>query len=338
MRNKLYSCLELNWKRIKLFGIIVWIVLLQGYSGMGQPNKIRFAPQWTAQAQFAGYYVALEKGYYTEAGIDVEIIYPNAGKSVLNLLESGEADIVSLFLTTGIKSKCNGVDLVNVGQISQHPATMIVARKSDNIFHLSDLNHEKIAVWKSGFDELPRWLIAKNNLDVEWVPVLSSVNLFLAGGVKAMAVMWYNEYNQILNSGVDESELSCFFLSDFGLDIPEDGLYCLDHTRKEKGELIAKFLQATLRGWEYARSNQDYTVDLVIGKMKQAHISANRTHQKWMLEKTLELIKLGTKKVSPGELCKDDYLITADLLYQQGFISVKIPYEDFFQPVKNPLP
>ncbi len=302
MKNKFYLIVVKKWNWKIWYGITVYLLLFQGLTVVGQTNKIRFAPQWTAQAQFAGYYVALDKGFYNDAGLDVEIIYPNAGKSVLNLLESGEADVVSLFLTTGIKAMDSGVKLVNIGQISQHPATMLVARKSDGILKLSDLEGKKIAIWKSGFDELPRWLIAKNNLNVEWVPVLSSINLFLARGVNAMAVMWYNEYDQILNSGIDESELSRFFLFDFGLDIPEDGLYCLENTRKEKEELIAKFLHATLRGWEFARLNQEYTVDLVIKKMKQDHISANITHQKWMLEKILELIKLGTKNVSQGEL------------------------------------
>ena len=327
----------MNWNWIKLCGLVVWMII-HGFTTTGQPNKIRFAPQWTAQAQFAGYYVALDKGFYTEAGLDVEILYPYAGKSVLNLLESEEVDVVSLFLTTGIQAKCNGVKLVNIGQLSQHAATMLVARKSHGILKLSDLNGEKIAIWKSGFDELPRWLIARNNLKVEWVPVLSSINLFLAGGVSAMAVMYYNEYDQIINSGIDESELSCFFLSDFGFDIPEDGLYCLEKTKKEKGELLAKFFQATLRGWEYARSNPDYTIDLVIAKMEQAHIPANHTHQKWMLEKVLELIKLGTKKVSPGELSQQDFEETLNLLYQQGFISILIPYRDFFQPVLKAIP
>lgn len=298
----------------------------------GQPAKIRFAPQWTAQAQFAGYYVALEQGFYADAGIDLEIIYPNAGKSVLKLLETGEADVVSLFLTTGIKAKANGVDLVNFGQLSQHSATMLVARKSAGILKLADMEGKKIAIWKSGFDELPRWLIAKNNLNVEWVPVLYSVNLFLSGAVNIMAVMWYNEYNQILNSGVDESELSCFFLSDYGFDIPDDGLYCLENTRKEKGKLLAAFLHATLKGWEYARQHPDSTLELVIGKMKQAHLSANLTHQKWMLEKVLELIKLAPKNVSPGELSEQDYNEAIELLYQQGFISTKIPFQEFFQP------
>jgi NitT/TauT family transport system substrate-binding protein len=250
-----------------------------------QPNKLRFAPQWTPQAQFAGYFVALDKGYYKEAGLNVEILYPNAGQSVLNLLETGKADVVSLFLTTAIRARSENINLINFGQLSQHSATIVVAHKTHGIEKLSDLNGKKIAVWKSGFDELPRWLMLKNNLKIEWIPVLSSINLFLIGGVSAMSVMWYNEYDTIINSGIDPSGLSCFFLSDYGLDIPEDGLYCLESTRNAKGKLLADFLNATLKGWEYARSNQDYAISLVLKLMKDAHIPANEVHQRWMLQK-----------------------------------------------------
>lgn len=266
-----------------------------------------FAPQWLPQAQFAGYYVAQDQGFYRDAGVEIEIIHPSASIQTTALLASGKADVISLFLVTAITARNKGLDMVNIAQLSQHSAIMIVAKKKSGINELSQLNGKKIGIWKSGFDELPKALIAQKNLKVEWVPVLSTVNLFLMDGIDAMTVMWYNEYHQIVLSGINEDELCPFFLSKYGFDIPEDGLYCLRSTLNTKREALQKFVEATLRGWEYAALNRSYALDVVEDRMNKAHIPSNRAHQAWMLDKMIELIDPDQKTVKKGQLLQQDY-------------------------------
>ncbi|MCK9414294.1 MAG: ABC transporter substrate-binding protein [Prolixibacteraceae bacterium] len=272
-----------------------------------QFSKIVFAPQWLPQAQFAGFYAAQEKGFYKDAGIDVEIIHPSTSIQATSLLLSGKADLISLFLTTALSVRNQGTDLVNVGQISQHSAIMIVTKKTGGIENVGQLNGKKVGIWKSGFDELPKALIAEKKLKVEWVPILSSVNLFMMGGIDAMTVMSYNEYDQIINSGLNEEELNVFPLADYGFDVPEDGLYCLRSTYLSKKATLNKFLSATLKGWDFAAANKEYALEVVIGRMQLAHVAANKVHQEWMLNKVLDLIAPGDKKCKRGELLESDF-------------------------------
>jgi NitT/TauT family transport system substrate-binding protein len=296
-------------------------------------SKITFTPHWLPQAQFAGYYVADKLGFYKSEGLDVEIVHPSASVNAIESLANGKSDIISLFLITAISSKNSGVDLVNIGQFSQNSALLFVTKKERNINKLSDLNGKEIGVWSSGFDEVGKALIHSNNYKVEWVPILSTINLFMIGGIDAMTIMWFNEYNQIINSGLNEDELTTFFFSDYGFNIPEDGIYCLNKTLSNRKGDLEKFMRATLKGWEYAKEHRAETVDIVLEIMKKEHIPTNKTHQSWMLDKVLELIEPGNKNVKKGELAESDYQKTQQILIDGGYMNTKIDFKDFYRPV-----
>lgn len=303
-----------------------------------QAEKLTFSPHWIPQAQFAGYYVALDQGFYKEAGLDVQIIHPSASISAFDYLLNGKADLISSFLLDGIRQRAQGVPLVNVGQLSQHSALMMVAKKESGIAQLKDLNHKRLGIWSTGFDDIPKAMIRENNYEIELVPVLNTINLFLMDGVDALTVMYYNEYDQIINSGINEDELTTFFFSEYGFDIPEDGWYCLEKTYTEKKEALRKFIKATLKGWEYAAQNKDYTIDLVVGEMKKAHLPNNKAHQRWMLDKILELITPGNKNVKKGQLLEQDYFRAVNIL-KSGLLdnyreSDLLP-ENFYKPLVN---
>ncbi len=310
---------------------VLIVFLMTFYSVCAQLPKLVFAPHWLPQAQFTGYYVAQEMGFYKEAGVDVEIIHPSANLQVTSLLNSRKADVISLFLTTALSVRNQGTDLVNIGQISQHSAILIVTKKSRGIEKLSQLNGKKIGVWKSGFDELPKALIANQKLQVEWVPILSSVNLFMMDGIDAMTVMSYNEYDQIINCGLDENELNVFRLADFGFDIPEDGLYCSLSTFHEKKSVLGKFLMATLKGWEYAAANRNFAIGVVLGRMEAEHVPANRVHQEWMLTRMFDLIAPGAKNCQRGELLESDFLKAAAIISNRDQKKVGYKFAEFYQ-------
>ncbi|MGM0572243.1 MAG: ABC transporter substrate-binding protein [Bacteroidota bacterium] len=297
-------------------------------------QPLRFAPHWLPQAQFAGFYVASDQGFYEEAGLDVEIIHPTANINVIDYLEQGTADVISQFLITAITGRDRGVNMVNIAQFSQHSAILFVSKKSSNINTLDDFDGKRIGVWRGGFREAPMAMIMDHDLEVEWVPILSTVNLFLEDGVDLMTMMWYNEYNQIYLSGLERDELNTFFLSDYGFDVPEDGLYTLKTTREERQEDLQAFTEATLQGWQYAAENRDYTVELVVEKMREAHIPANEAHQRWMLDKVLEMQQPGDKDVVPGELHPDDFRMAVNILQERGMLERKAcDYNNFFMPV-----
>ncbi len=316
-------------KTIKYFLVLAFVSSF--YFGVqAQPQKLVFSPHWMPQAQFAGYYVAEEMGFYKDAGLDVEILHPSASVNAMQFLQSGQADIISLFLVSGLDNRFNGVDLVNIAQFSHNSALMFVAKKTSNINSLKDFNGKKIGIWRSGFEEIPKALINEHQLDVSWVPILSTVNLFLLDGIDIMTVMWYNEYNQIYLSGLNEDELSTFFLSDYGYNTPEDGLYVLQNTLNEKKDALQAFVEASIKGWQYAEKNRDFTLDIVIERMRQANVPSNKAHQQWMLDKVLELLN----PIGETALENEEFDQVHSVLKNQYPEKPDVLFEDFFRPVR----
>ncbi len=320
-----------------LFLFFVFLFFFLGSDRVyAQDNKLTFTPHWIPQAQFAGYYVALDQGFYEEAGLDVDIKHIPADVSSFDVLKDGRADIVSSFLLDGLKQRAQGTPLVNFAQLSQHSALMMVTKKESGIDQISDLHNKKLAIWSSGFDDIPVAFMRENNYIIKLVRILSTINLFLMDGVDALTVMYYNEYDQIINSGIDEDELNKFFFSDYGFDIPEDGLYCLENTLTKRKEALKKFVQATLRGWEYAEQNKEVALDLVVKEMDKAHLPNNRAHQQWMLDKILELMSPGDKNVKKGHLLEQDFhrawsVIQANLSSTRKI--EKVNRQDFYKPL-----
>ncbi|HCV15100.1 MAG TPA: ABC transporter substrate-binding protein [Rikenellaceae bacterium] len=302
----------------------------------GKDNRIVFCPHWIPQAQFAGFYAALDKGFYRDAGLDVEIIHPSANVASFKYLESKKADIVSSFLMDAIKVRAGGLPVVNILQLSQHSALMFVARKKDGITELAHLEGKKIGIWNSGFDDIPIALMKEKGYSFELVRILSTINLFMTKGIDVLAVMYYNEYDQIINSGINYEELSTFFMSDYGYDIPEDGLYCMKQDLEEREEYFLRFTKATLKGWDYVRENKDYAIDLVVEYMNRANLPSNKTHQRWMLDKVLELLKPGDKSVQTGKLLPEDFYKAIDIIMtgnSGAFINENFSFEEFHKPL-----
>ena len=312
------------------FLLFIFLPLLS----FSQNDTLVFTPHWLPQAQFAGYYMAEKMGFYEQEGLHVSIEHPSASVMATEKLKSGEADVISLFLVTALNASDNGLDMVNICQLSQKCGLLFVTKKASGIETITDLEGKKIGIWESGFDEVPKSAVRDNNTNVEWVPILSTINLFLIGGIDAMTVMWYNEYDAIINAGINEDELNTIFLADYGYNIPEDGIYCLRETIENNNEDLEKFVRGTLRGWEYARQHRKETVDTVMSLMKAAHVPTNRAHQSWMLDRVLELFS-SDEGVKSGHLTVESFEQTQELLLNGRYIRREIPYTEFYIPLIN---
>lgn len=292
-------------------------------------KKATFIPLWSPQAQFAGYYTALEKGIYRRHGIDLTIINGGPNYSSAEYLRNGKADFAALWLTTALQERASGVKLVNIAQIVQESSMMLVTRKAGGIRTPADLNGKKVGLWGGDFAIPARAFFDKFHLRVQEVPQSYTVNLFLRGGIDAASAMWYNEYHTILNAGIDPDELKVFFLKDEGLNLPEDGLYALEKTVTNDPELAKEFVNASLEGWEYAFAHPDEAVDIIIKHMRAAKIPANRVHQKWMLARMRDLIIPKKDKSGFGRLGESDYNAAGKILRENGVVRDIPAFRDF---------
>jgi NitT/TauT family transport system substrate-binding protein len=294
-------------------------------------KPMRFIPQWSPQSQFAGYYVALAKGYYRKHGLAVTILRGGPDAPAGAALAAGEADLATLFLSSGLQLRARGVPVVNVGQIVQHSALMLVAKKSRGILAPADLEGKRVSLWDD-FAVQPRAFFRRHGLYVEIIPQGYTLNLFLMDGVDAASAMRYNEYHSLLNAGLDADELTTFHLADLGFDFPEDGIYCLAQTLNDRPEAVRGFVQASLEGWREAFAHPEQALAIVMDHVRAANLPTNRVHQKWMLEQMAPLIFPPGSATPPGVLAEDVYKRVAADLFEAGIINDTVPYRTFHDP------
>lgn len=216
------------------------ILLLGCTAATGEAaDKVTFSPQWVPQAQFAGYYVALKKGFYKKAGLDVTIEHPSASNSSFDSFKRGECQFATFQLIAALSFAERGLPLVNILQTSQNNLQCIVSHKA--LRGPQDLKGKRVGCWISGFNQLGFALDRMHRLGIKWTPFISSVNLFNIGAVDATLAQSYNEYFQILCTGERLGRRNVLYMADLGLNIPEDGLYVLRQYYKEHPDVVRRF-------------------------------------------------------------------------------------------------
>jgi NitT/TauT family transport system substrate-binding protein len=309
--------------RVFKVGLCFILFLVFGSLARGQDQSLKqvsLVTLWVPQAQFAGYYVAKQKGIYKKYGLDVLIIDGTPERAPVKLLEDKLTQFGVVWLSSAIEKRSQGAHIVNIAQIVRKSGLMLVAKKSSGIRLASDMKNKKVGLWEADFQIQPRAFFKKYNLEVQVVPQTFSVNLFLRGGVDVASAMWYNEYHTILNSGYDSDDLATFFFYDHGLNFPEDGLYALEETVVNDPLTCRAFVRASLEGWQYVFDNPEEAVDIVLKYMEQSHLPANRMHQKWMLERMKDLILVNGSYPGMGKLSVEDYLRVAGVLKDNALI------------------
>ena len=300
-----------------LFAVVVSPVV-------GQESFV-FTPQWTAQAQFAGYYVAQEKGFYKEAGINVDIVHPSVTQSAMNRMRRGESHATTLQLCQAIEIIDGGIPLVNILQTSMNNAMVIASR-----WGLDPLTQKgaRVGVWSAGFGQLARCMSLKDSLNYEWIPFSTNVTLFVTGAIDATLGMSYNEYYQIVQAGFPLTDKEVYRFCDHGYNVQEDGVYMSKEYYESHKEQAQRFAEASRRGWEWAAEHPEETLEIVMKYVKRDHIATNRVLQKLMLEETLRLQVDRESGKREFRLRPDMVKLASDLMVEYGMIHRPVSYEE----------
>ena len=294
-------------------------------------SRVRLVLQWSPQAQFAGYYLALEKGFYRQLGLDVEIIPGGPAVDSLAYLQSGKAEFATAFLTGAVTSAADGARIVNVCQVVNRSNLLLVAHRK-TVKDRDALDGARVTLWGSSFGAAYTGFFQTAGVKPKVLPQFYTVNLFLAGGADACAAMDYNEYDTIVQSGVDPGDLTVFSLDKNGFGFPEDGVYATSRTARDNPALCRAFAQATLQGWAYCRAHPAEAVDSVMRHAHEAHAPTNAVHQRWMLDHILTSIYPGkADSWEPGVLARVDYERTRAVMIGQGLITSAPSYERFVE-------
>lgn len=264
----------------------VFVALLLVVVGRLEAQRIIFTPQWTPQSQFAGYYVAQEKGFYEEAGVDVVIEHSSASDLAFNRLQRGQSDAITMHLFDAIYQIEKGYGLVNILQTAQRSGHVVVAR-TDAIRSLEDLRGCRVGIWRSSFGQLAQLMDLDHNLGIEWIPFVQSINLYISGAIDATMAMIYNEVFWILSSGFEDKKI--IPLAELGYDYPEEGLYISRSYFERYPDKARAFAEASRRGWEWAHEHTEETLEIVLDMMRREGVPVSRLHQEWMLREVLKM-------------------------------------------------
>jgi NitT/TauT family transport system substrate-binding protein len=236
-------------------------------------DKVTVQLKWVAQAQFAGYFVAKEKGFYKDAGLDVTIKPGGPDVAPPQVIAGGGADVVVDWMPSALASREKGVPLVNISQTFKKSGLELTCRAETGIKKPTDLKGKVTGVWYGG-NEYPflSWMSKlgyKTDGSKDGVKIIKqgfNVDPLLQKQADCVSTMTYNEYWQVIDGGYKPSQLTVFKYEDEGVATLEDGLWALDKNLKDPAFVakMAKFVKASMKGWDYAAKNPDEAVKIIL--------------------------------------------------------------------------
>ncbi|NRG16797.1 ABC transporter substrate-binding protein [Rhizobiales bacterium] len=294
--------------------------LAMGLGTAQAADEVTLQLKWVTQGQFAGYYVAKDKGFYEEEGLDVTIKPGGPDIAPPQVIAGGGADVIVDWMPSALASREKGVPLVNIAQPFKKSGMMLTCLKETGIEKPEDLRGNTLGVWFFG-NEYPflSWMAhlgIPTDGSEEGVTVLKqgfNVDPLLQKQAACISTMTYNEYWQVIDAGIPEEDLIVFKYEDQGVATLEDGLYVLEGNLDypEFVDKMARFVKASMKGWEYTREHPEEAAEIVLEN--DATGAQTEKHQIRMVG---EINKL--TEGSDGTLDPADYQRTVDTLLAGG--------------------
>jgi NitT/TauT family transport system substrate-binding protein len=281
-------------------------------------DKVTIQLKWVSQAQFAGYFVAKEKGFYKDAGLDVTIKPGGPDVAPPQVIAGGGADVVVDWMPSALASREKGVPLVNISQTFKKSGLELTCRADTGIKKPADFKGKTIGIWYGG-NEYPflSWMsklgLKPDGTDIKIIKQGFNVDPILQKQADCVSTMAYNEYWQVIDGGYKPSQLTVFKYEDEGVATLEDGLYVLEKNLKDPAFVakMAKFVKASMKGWDYAKKNPDEAVKIIL-----AGDSTGAKTEKDQMRMMTEVGKL--LGASDGKLDVKDYDRTVATLMSGG--------------------
>jgi NitT/TauT family transport system substrate-binding protein len=256
-------------------------------------TKATIRMKWLPQGSFAGYYVALEKGYFREEGIDLEIVPGGPNLLTENLVAT---DANTFGLSGGTDSvfvaRDKGLPIVCFGLAHQITPFVFVSRKDGPVKTLQDMKGKRVVAWFTGANYVLAGMLAKAGLapeDVNIQPQQVSVTPFTDGDVDVCAATVYNELYTIAQR-LGRENLRTFIAEDEGITVPRDTLITSEKIMRDSPALPTGLLKASIKGWREAIANPDAAVDTLL----RVAPTLDRAHEQFSVRENKRLVTAGS--------------------------------------------
>lgn len=274
-------------------------------SGDGDLTPVSLQLQWVAQAQFAGYYAAVDQGFYEEEGLDVSIAEGSPDIVPQDVLAAGDVDYAISWVPKVLGSIEQGAAITDVAQIFERSATTQISFKDKDITTPADLKGKNVGSWGFGNEwELFAGMqdAGVGVKDIELVQQAFDMNAFLAGDIDAAQAMTYNEYAQVLETVNPDTgelyqpeDLNVIDWNDVGTAMLQDAIWASTERLDDEAyaDQTVAFIKASIKGWAYVRDNPEAAADIVAAAGSQLPAG----HQLWMTNEVNKLIWPSTSGV-----------------------------------------
>ncbi len=264
----------------------------------GDLTPVSLQLQWVAQGQFAGYYAALDQGYYEDEGLDVTIVEGGPDIVPQDALSAGDVDYAISWVPKVLGSIEQGAQITDVAQIYERSATTQISFKDKGITSPADLEGKNVGSWGYGNEWELFAGMQKEDVglkDIKLVQQAFDMNGFLAGDIDAAQAMTYNEYAQVLETVNPDTgelyqpdELNVIDWNDVGTAMLQDAIWASTERLEDDAyaEQTVAFIKASIKGWVYARDNAQEAADIVTAAGSQLGTS----HQLWMVNEVNKLL------------------------------------------------
>lgn len=274
--------------------------------------------RWITQTQFAGYYAALDKGFYRNRGLDVVILPGGPNLDSVQNLKRGVVDVGIEWLPHALLQRASGNQIVNIAQIFNRSGYILSCRKDHGINSVKDLDGKRIGSWFVGDEERIQALLRKEGVKASIYSQNFNLSDLIRGEADCISTMRYNEYLQLLDQGGKAEELTTFDFDAHGVSTLEDGLYVREDMLADPQfrDRLIRFVAATIEGWRYTREHPNEVMEIVLDHDPTGALDPD--HQQAMLRVVLQLLHPLDEKI--GELSAEAYRQTVDQLLESGLL------------------
>ena len=263
----------------------------------GELIPVRLQLQWVTQAQFAGYFAAIEQGFYTDEGLDVTILEGAVDIVPQQVVASGGAEFGLAWVPKALVSREEGADLVNIGQVFQRSGTLEVSWADAGIATPEDWEGKRVGTWGFGNEfELTAAITSVGldpTTDLELIQQPFDMSLLLNREIDAAQAMTYNEYAQVLEAVNPDTgelytpeDLAVIDFNEIGTAMLQDAIWVEAAWLEANEETASAFLRASFRGWIFCRDNPDDCVQIVLDRGS----TLGASHQAWQMNEINALI------------------------------------------------